>query len=327
MVVLNVVMITLGQVIASGVDARPESSSVCSGSCPNHAIMGRIYAFATPAQVALKTTVLLRASVHQSIKITKSTTFFQRLKSMVLVPVNRCAPIVGCGTVQALQQLCGFNAPMYYSATLFKEIGFNQPTAVGLIISETNFLFTPIPLKYIGIVGRKKIMTISAPGMIFGLTLGASRSTGNLTKKTGGNLVDGTDYSTTWPAIVPLSDHLCGLGNVPWQQGELFGLEVRGIGTSTVARYRHELGRQSAHWVDVPVAHGKDHAGRGIRVIRRLCLLGWLFCPACFPETAGLSLGEVQLIFKDGFGIKESARARRQKGEMKIKEKHDADAN
>lgn len=73
--------------------------------------------------------------------------------------------------MQAFQQLCGFNTLMYYSATLFKEIGFDQPTAVGLIVSGTNFIFTLIALKYIDIVGRRKIMIISAPGMIFGLTL------------------------------------------------------------------------------------------------------------------------------------------------------------
>ena len=53
----------------------------------------------------------------------------------------------------------------------------------------------------------------------------------DLTKKTGGNLVDGTDYSKAWSAIVLLSmivfvaSYATGLGNVPWQQGELFGLE------------------------------------------------------------------------------------------------------
>ena len=53
----------------------------------------------------------------------------------------------------------------------------------------------------------------------------------DLTKKTGGNLVDGTEYSRAWSAIVLLSmivfvaSYAAGLGNVPWQQGELFGLE------------------------------------------------------------------------------------------------------
>ena len=44
-----------------------------------------------------------------------------------------------------------------------------------------------------------------------------------------------------------------------------------------------------------------------------LCFLGCLFCFFCFPETAGLSLEEVQMIFRDGFGIKESERLRREK--------------
>lgn len=53
----------------------------------------------------------------------------------------------------------------------------------------------------------------------------------DLTKKTGGDLVDGTSYSKAWSGIVLASmivfvaSYATGLGNVPWQQGELFGLE------------------------------------------------------------------------------------------------------
>lgn len=48
-----------------------------------------------------------------------------------------------------------------------------------------------------------------------------------------------------------------------------------------------------------------------------MCLLGWVFCLFCFPETAGLSLEEVGMVFKDGFGIKESQRLRKVKQAMK----------
>lgn len=60
---------------------------------------------------------------------------------------------------------------MYYSATLFSALGFNHPTAVSLIVAGTNFIFTLVALKYIDIVGRRRIMLITAPGMIVGLTL------------------------------------------------------------------------------------------------------------------------------------------------------------
>jgi MFS family permease len=73
--------------------------------------------------------------------------------------------------MQAFQQLCGFNTLIYYSATLFKEIGFDRPTAVGLIISGTNFIFTLVALKWIDKIGRRNIMIWSAPGMVVGLTL------------------------------------------------------------------------------------------------------------------------------------------------------------
>lgn len=51
-----------------------------------------------------------------------------------------------------------------------------------------------------------------------------------------------------------------------------------------------------------------------------LCLLGWIFCVFCFPETAGLSLEEVQMVFRDGFGVKESGRLRKEKAKMVAKE-------
>ncbi|KAK0447256.1 general substrate transporter [Armillaria borealis] len=262
MVVMNVVAITLGQVIAYGIGAGfekmhggwrwmvglgavpagiqlvfllflPESPRIMllRGDLPAaQKIMTKIYAHAKPADVELKVKVL-QAAVKRSIEITHSTTFMHRFTSMLVNPVYRRALIVGCG-LQAFQQLCGFNTLMYYSATLFASIGFNQPTAVGLIVSGTNFIFTIIALICIDRIGRRRIMLFSSPGMIFGLTL-ASISFHYLTINTGGNLIEGSDYPNSWSAIVLLSmiifvaSYATGLGNVPWQQGELFALESK----------------------------------------------------------------------------------------------------
>jgi SP family myo-inositol transporter-like MFS transporter 13 len=57
-----------------------------------------------------------------------------------------------------------------------------------------------------------------------------------------------------------------------------------------------------------------------------LCFLGWVFVLFCFPETAGLSLEEVRLVFRKGFGVGESQRLRLQKLEIKEKNRRDIEA-
>ncbi|KZT65007.1 general substrate transporter [Daedalea quercina L-15889] len=350
MVAVNVVAITGGQVIAYGIDAAfqnthggwrwmvglgtvpaglqflfllflPESPRIMirRGRLDNaHRILSRIYSMATPEQVELKLKVL-EAAVRQSVEIANSTTFRQRVQSIILVPIHRRALVIACG-LQAFQQLCGFNTLMYYSATLFQEIGFNDSIAVSLIVSGTNFVFTLFALKYIDIIGRRKIMIFSAPGMIIGLVV-AAISFHYMTQKTGGQLIEDSNYPKAWSIIILISmifyvaSYATGLGNVPWQQGELFALEVRGIGTSfaTTMNWGANLLINSTYLslmaAITPAGAFGFYAG--------LCLLGWLFCLFCFPETAGLSLEEAQMIFQHGFGVRESERLRREKREIR----------
>ncbi|TRM67154.1 general substrate transporter [Schizophyllum amplum] len=353
MVVLNVAILTLGQVIAYGIDAGfanvpggwrwmvglgavpagiqlgvlyflPESPRILiqrGNLTATRDVMAKIYPYAKPHEVDLKVKVL-QAAVQYSLDIQNSTTFLQRVRSMVLVPSNRRALIIACG-MQAFQQLSGFNTLMYFSATLFAQMGFDQPTAVGLIVSGTNFIFTLVALKYIDIVGRRRIMLFSAPGMVFGLTL-ASIAFHYLTKGTGGNFEDGAEYPRSWSAVVLfamifyVASYATGIGNVPWQQGELFGLEVRGIGTSfaTATNWGANLLIGSTYLLLMaritPSGAFGFYAG--------LCFLGFVFVVLCFPETAGLSLEEVQMVFRRSFGIKESDRLRRIKQELKVRD-------
>ena len=41
----------------------------------------------------------------------------------------------------------------------------------------------------------------------------------------------------------------------------------------------------------------------------------------CFPETAGLSLEEVKMVFRNDFGLKESQRLRHAKAEIRLRER------
>jgi len=131
----------------------------------------------------------------------------------------------------------------------------------------------------------------------------------DLTRKTDGDLIEGTKYPVSWSAVVLVSmiiyvaSYATGLGNIPWQQGELFSLEVRGIGSSlcTTTNWAANLliGATYLSLMDriTPAGAFGFYAG--------LCLLGWVFCFFCFPETAGLTLEEVQLVFEQGFGFTE----------------------
>ncbi|KAG9022547.1 myo-inositol transporter, partial [Tulasnella sp. UAMH 9824] len=372
LVTVNVVSITLGQVIAYGIGAAfesldggwrwmvglgavpaalqffflpflPESPRILLRQGNRYTAarnLSKIYGKATPEEIEQRVR-LMEDSVQESIRITKQTTFTERFMSVFLVNENRRALIVACG-LQAFQQLCGFNTLMYYSATLFKSIGFNKPTAVGLIISGTNFVFTLFALKYIDIIGRRRIMLYSSPGMIFGLGFASVSfysqlkivlpsqfsGIGNvmhtntvLTQKTNGVLVDGTDYPKSWSVLVLFSmvcyvaSYATGLGNVPWQQGELFALEVRGIGSS-LATATNWTGNLIIGATYLSLIHKITAAG-AFAFYAGLCFIGWTFCRLCYPETAGLSLEEVTQIFKDDFGIEAAERLRREKADLR----------
>lgn len=111
--------------------------------------------------------------------------------------------------------------------------------------------------------------------------------------------------------IFYVASYATGLGNVPWQQGELFGLEVRGIGTS-LATFCNWAGNLLIGSTYLSLMDRITPAG-AFGFYAGLCLLGCVFVACCFPETAGLSLEEVQMVFHTGFGVRESGRLRREK--------------
>jgi SP family myo-inositol transporter-like MFS transporter 13 len=112
-----------------------------------------------------------------------------------------------------------------------------------------NFIFTLVALRIVDPFGRRRTMLYTLPVLVGSLAACAGffhrtsyrfipRLISGLTEMTGGVLVDGTSYPKTWTTLVLLSmivyvaGFATGLGNIPWQQGELFRLEVRGLGTS-----------------------------------------------------------------------------------------------
>ncbi|RYN74245.1 Myo-inositol transporter 1 [Alternaria alternata] len=235
---------------------------------------------------------------------------------LVAIGGNRRALIIAC-MLQAFQQLCGFNSLMYFSATIFRLVGFESPTLTSLSIAITNFLFTLVAFHYIDRIGRRRILLWSIPIMIIGLALCAIAFLFiNLpTEEASATAIAGNNK--IWPLIILFSmityvaGYAIGMGNVPWQQSELFPLSVRSLGSamSTATNWGSNtfIGITFLPMMNVftPVGTFALYAG--------VCMIAEIVIWRIYPETAGLGLEDVGGLLKDGFGVGNSVRKFRER--------------
>lgn len=231
------------------------------------------------------------------------------IKELHTVPSNFRALIIACG-LQAIQQFSGWNSLMYFSGTIFETVGFKNSTAVSIIVSGTNFIFTLVAFFAIDKIGRRYILLIGLPGMTVALAI-CSIAFHYLGIKFIGNeaQVLHTGFSS-WGIVIIIfiivfaAFYALGIGTVPWQQSELFPTNVRGIGTSyaTATNWAGSLIIASTFLTMLqnitPTGTFAFFAG--------ISALSCVFCYFCYPELSGLELEEVQTILKDGFNIKAS---------------------
>jgi SP family myo-inositol transporter-like MFS transporter 13 len=104
-----------------------------------------------------------------------------------------------------------------------------------------------------------------------------------------------------------------GLGNIPWQQGELFALEVRGIGTSCATATNWACNLVIAATF-LSLMERASPAG-AFALYAVVCCAGWVFCYLLYPETSGLSLEQVCRLFADDFGVRKSMAMRASKAD------------
>ncbi|KAF2424815.1 general substrate transporter [Tothia fuscella] len=240
-------------------------------------------------------------------------------RELVGVGGNRRALSVAC-MLQGSQQLCGFNSLMYFSATIFAMVGFANPTATSLVIASTNFLFTLATFHYIDRIGRRRILLLSIPVMVFGLALcaiafkfvhlpqnhGSPPLLGRLLRESG-----------PWPTLIVLSmiiyvaSYALGLGCVPWQQSELFPLSVRSLGSS-IATATNWGSNTIVGLTFLPLMEAITPTGT-FALYAGVCAAAWCAVWLIYPETAGLGLEEVEEVLKDGWGVEESLRVFRER--------------
>lgn len=224
------------------------------------------------------------------------------------VPSNFRALFLSCA-LQGIQQFTGFNSLMYFSATIFKAIGFNNSTAVSLIIAGTNFVFTVLAFFVIDKVGRRRILLISLPFVVGFLVLNAiAFHFIDITFNDNSADVKGNIHSWGIVIIVAMicyvASYAVGIGNVPWQQSEMFPQKVRGVGISyaTASNWAGSLIISSTFLTMLktitPVGTFSLFAGFG--------LVSFILIVFCYPELSNLELEDVQDILTGGFQIEKS---------------------
>jgi MFS transporter, SP family, solute carrier family 2 (myo-inositol transporter), member 13 len=210
---------------------------------------------------------------------------------------------------------------MYFSATLFSLIGFSNPTLASLSVAVTNFIFTVLSLLLIDRIGRRRILLLSIPVMILALLLcGAAFNFISLPEDTNPPNLFATreDFSKA-----PLAEHTSplvvlagitlyvaaygiGMGNVPWQQSELFPLNVRSLGSS-ISTATNWASNFIVGMTFLPMLEIMSPSWT-FTTYAMLCFCGWLLIWHIYPETRGLGLEETGALLKDGWGVAESLR-------------------
>ncbi|KAK3946342.1 general substrate transporter [Diplogelasinospora grovesii] len=227
------------------------------------------------------------------------------LDELFKIQRNRRALAIAC-LLQGLQQLCGFNSLMYFSATIFTMLGFPIPTLTSLVVAVTNFVFTVAALFLIDRIGRRRILLWSIPFMIAGLLFAGygfafvKLSADSATQETS---TQGAAIVILVSIMIYVAGYAIGLGNVPWMQSELFSLNVRslgsGISTATNWGANFVIGLTFLLLMDVLTPSWT------FVLYAIICAIGYVLIWRVYPETAGLTLEEAaSLLEDDSWGVR-----------------------
>lgn len=284
-------------------------------------VLSKSYTNATPDLIEQKIKELI--NLNNTIPGEK---IYQRvwytIKKIHTIPSNFRALIIACA-LQGIQQFTGWNALMYFSGTIFENVGIKNSAAVSIIIAGTNFIFTIVAYLVIDRIGRRFILLISIPIMVVFLVVCAIAFHFIGMTFVGNDVHVKQSGLSAWGIVIIVSmigfaaSYACGIGTVPWQQSELFPQDVRGIGTSysTAVNWAGSLTISSTFLTML-----KNITPTGTFVLfAAICVVAFFFVWFCYPELSGLALEEVQLVLTGGFQIKASKElARKRKIEVAL---------
>lgn len=200
------------------------------------AVLQRIYPRSTVDQREAKIRSI-ELSLQEATQAMTEESLWTTFKRVFTTPSTGRAVLAAC-TIMAISQLGGFNTLMYYAATLFSIVGFTNPTAVGITVSATNFVFSWVNLVLVDKFGRRIILSITVLGMAICMIVAVVAfqyipvNTDTLALET---------KHVGWPGTLVLVAIICyvacfssGVATIAWIGTELIPLEVRAVGTMLV---------------------------------------------------------------------------------------------
>ena len=228
-------------------------------------------------------------------------------------PATGRAVLVACVTM-AISQLGGFNTLMYYAATIFEIVGFQNAAAVGIVVSGTNFLFSIVNLVLVDKFGRRQLLTVTVMGMSICMLIAAVTfhfipiELSTLTLN--GTAPDWASILVIVTIVVYVGFYSSGVATIAWIGTELIPLEVRALGTmlNTVTCWSTNIIISSTF---LSMMKGITPSG-AFGFYCGICFVGWIFVVFCYPDVKGMPLETVREVFAHGFGLRFSKQWQRE---------------
>jgi SP family sugar:H+ symporter-like MFS transporter len=213
-------------------------------------------------------------------------------------------------SMQAWQQLTGINFIFYYGTTFFKTAGIKNAFVIQIITDVVNTCMTIVGINLIDRVGRRRLLLIGAAGMMFceyivaivGVTVGKTNSAGEAINLAAQRVL--IAFVCFYIAFFAIS-----WGPVIWVlTGELFPLAIRSksmsLAVSSNWLWNFGIGYATPYLVDKTTygPTGIKAAGLGVKVFfiwGSTCAGCLIFAWFCIPETKGLSLEQIDLLYRE----------------------------
>jgi sugar porter (SP) family MFS transporter len=214
--------------------------------------------------------------------------------------------------MQGWQQLTGINFIFYYGTTFFKQAGIQNGFTITIIADVVNTVMTIFGIQLIDRVGRRKLLLIGAAGMclsefivaIVGITAGDPHLVA-------GNLEVNITAQRVLIAFtcIYIAFFATSWGPVIWVlTGEIFplGIRAKSMSLSVASNWLWNFGIAYAtpYLVDQTTSgvNGVKAANLGVKVFfiwGSTCVGCFIFTYFFIPETKGLSLEQIDLLYRE----------------------------